>query len=884
MPNPQTVQEMHDVPAGGRSERVTTRRRKARQALKRWFGVVFLAVMGVLAFEWILPPGWRLAKEMHDTFTWWFLGFSTVTVTSVLLWVLLEPISLRRAHLANMWWYPPTWVALVLAFLLVVILEIFAPSLRHPGTTPRWLRLEELIAISVSIGGAVLLRHMARGRRIRQPQRGTDPPPVVTTPSPQRWTWNDIRDWLSRGERPIEDVASDLLGRGSLSTRVAVQLTEGRSVALLGPLGSGKSSVLNLVRTRLRESASTTILVDFDVWAVPRAEEVPRLALARIVEALDNYVDTIALRDVPATYQRLVAAAPVSNLSRALGLDTESDSTETLQRLDEILGALDARLVLIVEDAERTGKTFDTRHLQRLLWALREVPSTCFVLALDPSHSPRIDFAKLCDTVELLRPLDDKDVAIVLLVAVGHWASEYSDIDPQPERRGKLQLSYATEGGLLEYVYRTNENRPLRHMARILQTPRNLKRFVQRVDSAWKHLHGEVDLEDLLIVTALREAATPVYEFLISHIDAARCEPGANLFGPTSVESEWTQCLEPLNTRESAKHLVELLGITQLSDKQTPIPPDESPQGVHLVDPTDYFRRISAEQLDLDELRDQTVLGDIREWQRSGSRQLTDRLASSDADGDRYAAVWEHFSGLHGPKELAQLASRVVHTLLEVDGSSPTLRHPAVLAMWRVFQRREKDGNNKHLILDLIQSSVPNHVAFAVNFFHYWTSLDARIVTSEERDEIRCALVESIQQTLHTSADFVPHLGDRDAVTVYALITKTGNGDGGSPFELWSDHLAPILADGAKRYPAQFLPELANLLATDNSRIPSPDRYPPIFRHEYEIDRGRAQALLGQFLDDVLVELSNYGDDDPYAQRAKQAATAWLQERRDKAE
>ena len=315
-----------------------------------------------------------------------------------------------------------------------------------------------------------------------------------------------------------------------------------------------------------------------------------------------------------------------------------------------------------------------------------------------------------------------------------------------------------------------------------------------------------------------------------------------------------------------------------------PIPPDESPQGVHLVDPTDYFRRISAEQLDLDELRDQTVLGDIREWQRSGSRQLTDRLASSDADGDRYASVWEHFSGLHSPKELVQLASRVVHTLLEVDGSRPTLRHPAVLAIWRVFQRRETDGNNKHLILDLIQSSVPNHVVFAVDFFHYWTSADARIVTSEEREEIRCTLVESIQRTLHTSADFVPHLGDSDAVTVYALITKTGKDDGGSPFELWSDHFAPILADGAKRYPAQFLPELANLLATDNSTMRSPDRYPPIFRHEYEINRGRAQALLGQFLDDVLVELSNYGDHDPYAQRATQAATAWLQERRDKAE
>ena len=192
-------------------------------------------------------------------------------------------------------------------------------------------------------------------------------------------------------------------------------------MALLGPMGSGKSSVLNLVRTRLSGSEKTTIVVDFDVWAVPRAEEVPRLALARIVEALDDHIDTIALRGVPATYQRLVAAAPVSNWARALGLDSEGDSMEALQRLALILEALDARLVLNVEDAERTGETFETRHLQRLLWALREVPSISFVLAFDPRRGPRIDFAKLCDTVELLRPLDDVDVAEILLAAVDHW-------------------------------------------------------------------------------------------------------------------------------------------------------------------------------------------------------------------------------------------------------------------------------------------------------------------------------------------------------------------------------------------------------------------------------------------------------------------------------
>lgn len=839
--------------------------------------------MGVLAFEWILPPGWRLAQGMQDTFAWWFLGFSTVAVTSVLLWMLLEPISVRRAHLANMWWYPPTWVALVLAFLFVVVLEVCAPSLRHPGITPHWLRLEVLLAISVSIGGAVLLRRMARRRRKHLPDTGTDPPPVATTPSQQRWTWNDVRDWLSAGERPIEHVASDLLGRGPLSARVTVRLNEGRSVALLGPMGSGKSSVLNLVRTRLRASATTTILVDFDVWAVPRADEVPRLALARIVEALDNYVDTIELRDLPATYQRLVAAAPVSNLSRALGLDTETDSTETLQRLNEILAALDARLVLIVEDAERTGAAFETRHLERLLWALREIPNISFVLAFDPNHGPRIAFAKLCDTVELLPPMDDRDVAMVLLAAVDHWTSAHLDIDPKPERRGKLQLSYLTGGALLEFAYRTNQNRPLRHMTRLLKTPRDLKRFVARVDSAWKQLHGEVDLEDLLIITALREAATPVYEFLVSHIDAARCEEGSDLFGPASVKSEWTACLESSNTSDSIKHLVSLLGITQLSDQQAPLLSDKSPQGVHLSDPTDYFRRINAEELDPNDLRDQVVLGHIEEWRQGESNSLVAELVASRGDDPRYARIWKHFAFRHDRLELSRLATDVVLLLLETDGPNATMNHPAMVLLRHECERQLLNEENKDWLQNVILKSVPVNLSYAVDLYHRFTHPSDTIVTPEQREKLRVALVKAVHDTVRTDADLARHLNDQDALVIWLLITNTSPDEGPPALEAWGKHLAPILVKGARIHSGEFLAELANLVGTPASNMRNPDQYPPIFRHPYEIDRDRARTFLGVHLDNALTELANYKGNNPYAQRATEEAARWLQERGGKA-
>ena len=257
-------------------------------------------------------------------------------------------------------------------------------------------------------------------------------------------------------------------------------------------------------------------------------------------------------------------------------------------------------------------------------------------------------------------------------------------------------------------------------MARVLQTPRGLKRVIQRVNTTWKHLHGEVDLEDLLIVTTLRESATPAYDFLVSHIDAARLKPDEGLFGPTSVTSEWKRVRKTLGIQKSVRRLVALLDITQLSEGQMQ-DGDKSLQGVHLPDPTDYFRRINAEQLDPEELRDQAVLGDMQTWQQESTNALVEHLADSTPDGRTYAAVWEHFALLHTRRELIQLTSRVVHFLLETDGSRATMKHPALLALWRRCNRQLSKEQNKDWLQDLILRAVPVNLQFAIDFYDYWT-------------------------------------------------------------------------------------------------------------------------------------------------------------------
>ena len=215
----------------------------------------------------------------------------------------------------------------------------------------------------------------------------------------------------------------------------------------------------------------------------------------------------------------------------------------------------------------------------------------------------------------------------------------------------------------------------------LLRTPRHLKRVLQRIDATWQHLHGEADLDDILIVTALRESATSVYEFLLGHIDAARHELDEALLNTTTVKSDWDRLLESLPNRQAIQGLVDQLGIEQLSTSPA-LGDIDAPQGVHLSGPNDYFRRIISEQLSPDELRDQTVLRDIDAWRQTRAGLLVDRLASA-SESDRYASMWAHFAARHADDELHELARDVATSLLQRDGCEATADHPALFALLR---------------------------------------------------------------------------------------------------------------------------------------------------------------------------------------------------------
>ena len=843
-------------------------------SISRWVSVLSLSVVTAIVFELILPPAWDYVSRIPLPYSPAFIGLVTGILILILFYVVTEPLRIRRNQWGNMLWYPPVWSAVLFGWVLAAASERLPHDIRPQTTGPDWQHVYPIAPIVMALGIAVFLRQLPLRRTETQPESSA-------ISSEGEITWQNIMEWISTGERPIRGSERDLFHHQPVATRITHMVGRGRRpVALLGRFGTGKTSILNLARAELGRLTPTVIVADFDVWAVPNPEDIPRLALNRIVAALDDHVDTTKFRDLPLAYQRLAAAEPTGRLAHVFGLETVADSLEEIKRLTPILEVLNARLVLIIEDIERAGDRFDTRHLQRFLWALRQVERASFILAVDPEHAP-LDFSKLCDAIELIPPVEVKHAARILKVAYDHWLTKFSYIDPHPNRRNgdKLRLEHALQGGMMDYIQRTDRDTPLDALVSLLGTPRALKHVLRRVDHIWRNLHGEVELDDIVIISALRHGAEPAYKFLINNIDAARYKPNAMLPQTTTVKAEWEKASGSIANGAAVQRLINLLGIEQLT-KDIAVNVMSSHQGVHEDEPTDYFRRIIAEEVDPTELRDQTVLRDVERWQASRDVTLIDNLVAASEGSGQYARVWEHFSLRHSEAELMELTERVVANVLERDGSSAEGEHNAIIALWRTCNRRLQRNRFTDWLQTLILSAVPVSLHFVNDLYYYWTG-EYGIVDDTQRAAVRRSIIKAVRGTVRTGGDLAKFLTTDHPYAVSRLITQTGTDTGPPAFQAWRDYLPSILIDGAKSDPEIVIPELAVLAGDEQSGITAArTEYPPVFINRYRIDRERMTALFGERLDEALALLAEYEGDNADAVRAKNDAESWLGERR----
>lgn len=335
---------------------------------------------------------------------------------------------------------------------------------------------------------------------------------------------------------PITDSASDKLGRDGLAAALAQEIEtldvrRGAVVAIAGPWGSGKSSLLNLTHAHLKNR--DVDILEFNPWLYTGAEHLAGSFLAELANLLEperarrwRRADSVA-KAIQRYGELLVALRPVPGGSAVHGAVTGAAAAargllagkEGLEaRRNHVVSGLGKharRVVVLMDDLDRLD-TAEIREVLRMVRLVASFPNVVYVLCLDrdavaraleqegrPGHDYLDKFLTVtCDVPRLGRELPP---AMVL-----------EPLDEVLAGHGVADIDVARFAEVYHRVLRP-----------LLRTPRDAKRLTATLPLAIRNAWPEVSVEDLIALEALRVCAPALHRMLDSSASALTSPGGS---------------------------------------------------------------------------------------------------------------------------------------------------------------------------------------------------------------------------------------------------------------------------------------------------------------------------------------------------------------------
>lgn len=345
-------------------------------------------------------------------------------------------------------------------------------------------------------------------------------------------------------ERPINSNSEDLLGFSSTANYIASALLHGPSgesqvIAITGPWGSGKSSMISLIKNFLNESERQLRphIIEFRPWLVRENSHMATALFNELISALGSLATHGKQQRVTATLAResllrfvklLELGGNPAKFSTLFGMPEPPDWMDPIIAWsNKIVGDK----VMSLDDA----KTAAINHLHDL-----KTPIICVVDDLD-----RLTPQELIEVLRLVRTVVDLpnvtyilsfDLSIVTKnVGIGLGADEQSGskyIDkiiqfnievPKPDKH-ILEMEYVRE--IREHCKLLNiddrgylENLKLLRLSDIFETPRSLRKSVLYSKFAIQAIGNQVNILDLCWLSVLGALFPTLHRLISIYID-----------------------------------------------------------------------------------------------------------------------------------------------------------------------------------------------------------------------------------------------------------------------------------------------------------------------------------------------------------------------------
>ena len=322
-------------------------------------------------------------------------------------------------------------------------------------------------------------------------------------------------------------------------------------VAINGPWGSGKTSLINLVQAALKDQMQAKhggeelLLFPYSPWLVSNREALlrdllPQIAklimgqnpwwdhrhwgVRRAANKLRRYAR--AVRGVELGFNIATATAtffgvpipaslsPIAVLTKKLGglvgVATGADPTldELRHEARKALEAIEMRLVVVLDDLDRLEPS-EVLDLARLLRSTLDLPHLSFLVAYDRVQvSAGIGKQLGVDGEQYLEKIIQIDVGVpdcgsydLSRIAAERLGPVFGDMEDEPEKRLSRLLW-------------------LHLRQQFFKTPRDVTRIVNATSFGWALIAGEADPGDLLLLSTLRVKAPNLFMWCRNYVEA----------------------------------------------------------------------------------------------------------------------------------------------------------------------------------------------------------------------------------------------------------------------------------------------------------------------------------------------------------------------------
>lgn len=806
---------------------------------RRW--VHFLLLVVILSLVGVVVLGLRGkvdegTKAYFATVPTWIRHTAIVALCSVFSYLAGRLLRPSWAHVnRQILRHPPTWAAAIVSVCIVCaadLSDLIGPA-SYRGTIGEWA--------GYVLPSWCLVALLLWSSRVETRTKSN----LGLTDRPRRELHELAEDesLLHRWALSETHAEEDLLGTRRVAIRLAEYLATDlhsvRTVGIVGDFGAGKTSVVKWVVEELAEGQpgrrQHVLTCEVSCWGFEDSSTASEYILKKAVKTAGDHVDCFWFRSLPETYRKSFSAGGdwVRNLSDLL-IGT-ADVYEQFERLSQLLECLSLRLVIVIEDLDREQSSrFERQEIQALLYRLRQYPSLSFIITGGISDRSGIDYNRLCDRVEYL-PALPHDLCLAIIsrfrrMMLNDYPENYylmrEDHDPWQSR----QMFVGPRERTTSYVT---------GMVRLLSTPRNVKAVLRQTAFAWRHLNGEVDLDHLLCLVAIRHAANPAYEFFIDNAQYVR-EHSSNdelaILRPR-LQNQWARATEGagwdvVSARSIVEHLSPRMArILSTEDRGNGVRNMSS--RVQGVEDRSYLQRILNEALDAGEPSDQTVLRGMADW--VGGRRADAELVTGVSSNPSYARSWHYFAQNDAEwrgDRLLEFAGQVIagHDVRgdEYRGGFHQT-HEGMTSLWMLLDNRVPRDDRSYLWLESqVRHAISRSLVLAENLYYYWGSRRYGILPQGGRTRLR-EFICTIARSQFTRADqLLAVLHPTNAFELYWLVSPPGD-DGGDGDEVvgpemrgvgYWNWLGPILRDALAMNPSLVGPKIARLIADLRDRGP----------------------------------------------------------------